>query len=214
MTSWDSYTDGDSGDPVAKWREDMHALVDATAEHVRALKDREQRERIAARPDSFPRQSMGGGGRATNELDEDGTPVPQHSDPVAQAVIARDESTEVLGPVISRLVARAMRTALGELNYGNNLALKALAPPKDEKRSRPENDDIWCVSHLRFDMTEPYTKQRSKLCDLCHEWQRDPMTPGDLPCREILDRVARGSNLTTALITEVYAPGKKAKGRK
>ncbi len=130
----------------------------------------------------------------TNELDDDGTPIPQHSDPTLQAVVQREQmdvacvqftqAVEQARNALVRAVAVAAKAGVeidpdtGLLMSAEQLAVKPKPP-----------DEVWCRHHLGFGMHEPQGgKGRRGLCSFCDEFDRS-----DEPSRVEIKRLAASS---------------------
>jgi hypothetical protein len=166
-------------------------IVDLVAQ----LRDehRELRQRFLEDRDGYPTQSMGGGGSPTNELDDDGTPIPQHSDPVGRLVVSRDDTTDPIGNTLA-IVVRKIAAARRQLESAVSDAARSRPPLK-----HPDPDQIWCTSCERADIREPRTEGRS-VCWWCRDYRA---AHGRLPYPEILKARSRGIRITEQLIVRI-----------
>ena len=151
----------------------------------------ELRSRFLTDRDGYPTQSLGGGGGATNEVDDDGTPIPQHSDPVGRLVIARIDATDTTGAALASCVNH-IRNAMRELEAAISDAARVRPPAQLDANI---NDQVWCVSCLRIKHCSPiYEKSRARqLCRWCLEFEQ---AFGVRPPEELVDRHARGARIT------------------
>lgn len=134
-----------------------------------------EEDRVA--PDSFPSSSLGGGS-PSNELDDDGTPLPQHSDPTYRAVELRDQSAH---RVVCREIEQALYRVRRDLDVVLSKARTAAKPPP--KIDQATNDrSIWCTNHQAHGMQEPRRTDpkapltrapKAGLCRFCEDWKRD-----------------------------------------
>lgn len=142
--------------------------------------------------DGYPTRSMGNAGSPTNQLDDDGTPIPQHPDPVSTIVISRDEAGDPIGQAIANMVDK-IANARRHLEGAGSDAARARPPIK-----LPDPDSIWCKSCERADHREP--RDEGELCRWCADWKRNH---GQLPWPELVDMHHRGKRITPARIAEV-----------
>lgn len=154
--------------------------------------------------DGYPTASLGGSGSATNELDDDGTPLPQHSDPTARIVIGRDEASDTIGIALANLVQN-ISDARRSLEAAISNAARAWPPVKIKSV-----DDTWCVSCLRINIHSP-RKDDTRYCSWCGQWRA---VHNKLPPLEIVQARADGRRITPKLIAESLPRNKKRKGRK
>ncbi len=140
------------------------------------------------RPDSLP----GGNEPGASVTEDDGAALP-HSDPVFGAVIKRQYG----GPVEDALHAgaQALIAAQRALATAESSAMQA-KPPIEVP---PNTDDVWCISHLRFNMTEPRGARDGQLCGWCAKFRS---AEGQLPTFGILDRRSRGLNIDAEFIDQ------------
>lgn len=153
----------------------------------------ELRSRYLTDRDGYPIQSLGGGGGgATNEIDDDGTPIPQHSDPVGRLVVARDDPTDPIGQALAELVRK--------IHDARRLLEAAVS---DAGRARPpikvtDPDELWCENHLKAGMYEP-REQGRKVCRWCREERAEHRK---LPSIRLMQAKARG-RVTPTLRREI-----------
>ena len=153
----------------------------------------ELRTRFLNDRDGYPTSSLGGRAGTTNELDDDGTPIPQHTDPVGRLVVSRDEATDPIGNALASLVQH-IHTAMRELEAAISDAARA-RPPLEH----PDPDTIWCESHLRYGLHEARL-EGNRLCRWC---KREQAEQGKLPSRRLIDAHDRGVRITDKLRHEI-----------
>ena len=96
--------------------------------------------------DGYPRASFWEGS-PSSECDEDGTPLPQHSDPTARAVLARNEGQSGQVSASRRQVLSALVGARRTLESARGRALKVLTPPEEPPAPKPEDLCSNCLSY-------------------------------------------------------------------
>ena len=156
----------------------IHALANDLEVHHANLLILRRTERDGYRPNS-----MGGAGSPTNELDDDGTPIPQHSDPVGRLVVERDEARDPVGNALAQLVQH-VHTAR------RNLEAAVGAGRKIEVPKKPDNpDDLWCENCLkRANVKEPKA-QGARVCWWCRDEKSER---GTYPSRRLIEAHGRG----------------------
>lgn len=152
----------------------------------------ELRSRFLSDRDGYPTSSFHHGS-PTNEVDDDGTPIPQRSDPVARIVIARDEPSDPIGFTLATVVAK--------IQQARRLLEAAVS---DAAKTRPPMtitaaDDIWCTNCLRAKVHTPRAEGRT-LCSWCRDEQSDH---GTLPSRRLIEAHSRGVRITERLRAEI-----------
>lgn len=176
-----------------------------------------------AEPDSFPTQSGGGRGAPTNEVDDDGTPVPQHSDPTFRAVEAREDGWANPVRAARRKVESTLYEARRLLDRALSDARQLAAPPRLDPEVNAKHDRAWCTHHAAMGFpTEPVRTDAPEtgLCRWCADWRRDAEirqqsalvdgTPNPLhdpawplmPPKAVLRRRSEGAKITTKVLRE------------
>lgn len=79
--------------------------------------------------DGYPSASFADGS-PSSECDDDGTPLPQHSDPTFRAVLARNEGHAGQVQAAKRQVAKALVTAYRVLESAKGKGVQVLEPPE------------------------------------------------------------------------------------
>jgi hypothetical protein len=138
--------------------------------------------------DGYPNSSLGGGS-PTSECDEDGTPLPPRSDPVAKIVIDRDEGAGSAGQALSQFV-QSIQHARRTLEGAVVGARRVLKPPQ---AITPE-EDIWCVNCLRANVQSPRATE-GQYCTWCRD---DKSERGVYPSPALVDAHTRRARLTEA----------------
>jgi hypothetical protein len=169
--------------------------LDRIAEQVDILRraHRNLRDHRRANADGYPTQSMGGGGSPTNEVDDDGTPIPQHSDPVGRLVVTFDTASDAAGIALVNLT-RHIRDASLELEAAIGDVARLTPPVKIT-----DPDQLWCENCLRAGIREPREAGR-KVCRWCREETADH---GRRPSPRLVHAHARGTRITPTLRREL-----------
>lgn len=192
-------------DPVEQALDDLAALVAVARREYRAA----QSWQVFVAPDGFPSVSGAASrGAPSNELDDDGTPIPQRSDPTLAAVLARDAQKVSLRRIGVLVFAarRSLDTAVGQARASRE-ALEEELPPE-------VNSPDWCVWHReQLGVNEPI--HRGSLCQFCYDWaQASTAEQGTVggpgarklprrPPKRILELRAEGRRITTRVLDEV-----------
>ena len=133
--------------------------------------------------DGYPSQSMGGAGNPTNEIDDDGTPIPQHSDPVGRMVVERDEARDPAGNALAQLV-QLVHTAWRTLEAAEGAGRKVELPRKLE-----DQDDLWCENCLKRAGVKTTREEGRKVCRWCRDEKAEH---GHYPSRRLIEAHGRG----------------------
>lgn len=193
---------------LAELADEARSLLDLLAtgrrpdkEHPQAvLPAQEILERARdARPDGYPRRSMGGGcgTRSTSGLAElvtqdwiehaecEGEGCRKCSDGFVYhpAERARSAAVEVVNRVAS---------AVAELRQASAALHKASSNEGDPKPA-PADEELWCTNHLKHRMFEPRAEKRNHLCRWCYEFRL--ANRADAP-KQLLELRAQGKRIT------------------
>lgn len=193
-------TDQTYHDPV---EDALQTIVDLVAQ-VRREYQLARAFQTQVAPDGFPAVSGAAGkGAPTNEIDEeDGTPIPQRSDPTFAAVIARDEQRASTRRIAAQVYAarRSLDVAVGQARKTRH-AIEDALPPATNSRE-------WCSWHAELAPhlgDEPI--HADGLCRFCYDWRAAVRADRKgLPARppmRILELRAEGRRITTRTLAEV-----------
>jgi hypothetical protein len=138
--------------------------------------------------DGYPTSSLGGGS-PSNEVDEDGIPLPPRSDPVAAIVIARDEGSGNAGQALAQFV-NSLQHARRTLEGAVVGARRVLQPPPNIV----PQEDIWCVNCLRAGVKSARATE-GRFCTWCRD---DKTERGVYPSPRLVDAHTRRVRLTEA----------------
>jgi len=186
--------------------------------------DLELRQRLITDvADGYPTQSLGGGGGATNELDDDGTPIPQHSDPVGNLVANQDEKADPLIEAGRRAWSH-VRNAMRELEAARSI-FASTHPPVDA--SDLEHDRGLCWSCRRAGIKNTAIHRDSALtdrdtgeprganeprCRNCYDWAL--AHAGVNPPRLVVETWGDGRKLTTKIVDAAMREERERRQRK
>lgn len=180
--------------------------------------DLELRQRLITDvADGYPTESLGGGGGATNELDDDGTPIPQHSDPVGNLVANQDEKADPLIDAGRRAWSH-VRNAMRELEAARS-AFACTHPPIDS--SDLEHDRGLCWSCRRAAHSNPNVYRESDInghganeprCRNCYDWAL--AHAGTNPPQLVVETWADGRRLTTKIVELATLQERERRARK
>lgn len=163
-----------------------------------------------AAPDSFP--SGSGGGRPTNEVDDDGTPIPQHSDPTATAAVQRENAHANPARAARKLIEKNLYRARTLLDEALSAA-KNVKDPEPKQREDANDRDVWCTNHRTIKVDEPVRADApdSGLCRWCSDWKHAAETIRQtdkgwplLPPANVMERRARGDRITNRVLGECF----------
>lgn len=155
--------------------------------------------------DGFPPRSLGGGGSPTSIIDDDGVPIPQHSDPVGELVV-RDPEITPIGVALSRgfdAVCRASR-ALEEAR--SHFARTRRPDTIDEIEDRSTCASCWRVHQLSPTYRDSNVGGRlgkpTPLCRNCYDdvIESPYVERGRLPLLGVVRARAEGRRITTKVL--------------